>query len=217
MDVDDMDIVMAEADALPIALPKKAMTIKLPPTPSLNPFNFANHLEDTHTAGFCDRFQSDEDFEAQKAEYLARHNNRGKAEVNLAKYPNCLDDLPTTHEERTEWRRQLFGAIRDLTMVGNQGRRKAGADNSQIENTDVRRCRELDDFQVEMIGYEILKKAEKAHQGQVDIGAWTESQQWGFEQFPSFAARMHWLLRAVRVNKAVPMDYCEPDFLMRWA
>lgn len=84
----------------------------------------AKHLEYTHTAGFRDRFASDEDFEAQKAEYLARRNNSGKAEVDLLKYPNCLDDLPTTHEERVEWRRELFGAIRDFTMVANQNRRK---------------------------------------------------------------------------------------------
>lgn len=28
--------------------------------------------------------------------------------------------------------------------------------NAEIDNTDVRRCRELDDFEVEMIAYEIL-------------------------------------------------------------
>lgn len=98
--------------------------------PHFNPFEdtFAEHLEDTHFGGFRDCFESDEDFERQKAEYLAQNNNRGKAEVNLTEYPNALDDLPKTHGERVEWRRELYGAIRDFTMVENLGRkaRKGG-------------------------------------------------------------------------------------------
>lgn len=76
------------------------------PPESYNPFDIAFDLE----RGFQGRFQSKEDFEAKKREYLARRNGQGKAQVDLVKYPGCLDDLPITEADRNVWRKKLFGA-----------------------------------------------------------------------------------------------------------
>ncbi|CCC05511.1 hypothetical protein SMACR_09441 [Sordaria macrospora] len=184
-----------------------------------NPFDAAFDLE----RGFQGRFQSKEAFEEYQRECLAQRNGQDKAQVDLA--------------DRDVWRKKLFGAIRDFSEVENQARRKGQSTRVQgiaqasaspqstqpeaapvfIENTHVRRARALEDDEVEMISYELLDIVEKAHQGQVNIGNWAEGGQWTFQQYPSFASRVEALLHALKINKAVPVSFADPDYIMRWA
>ncbi|KAK3947900.1 hypothetical protein QBC32DRAFT_318366, partial [Pseudoneurospora amorphoporcata] len=90
--------------------------------------SFFSHLT-VYRAGL--RLESKEAFEEYKREYLARRNGEGKAQVDLANYPACLDDLPVTEADRNVWRKRIFGAIRDFSQIENQDRRKGQKANTQ--------------------------------------------------------------------------------------
>ncbi|KAK3338771.1 hypothetical protein B0H65DRAFT_445059 [Neurospora tetraspora] len=119
------------------------------PPESYNPFDIAFDLE----RGFQGRFQSKEDFEAKKREYLARRNGQGKAQVDLVKYPGCLDDLPITEADRNVWRKKLFGATTSgcwgeiqqlITMEGNSKSRGMRIDRPAIIRDDRDKwCKEI--------------------------------------------------------------------------
>ncbi|KAK3484822.1 uncharacterized protein B0T23DRAFT_400311 [Neurospora hispaniola] len=156
---------------------------------------------------------SHEQAERLEADYIQLASTQVAATIPAA----SLADLPGPDEER-QWRKAIFEAIRDFRNVVNKPRRKDTKDKNGniiktewIENTHVRRVREMKGAATELMGDKILTLAINAHKGISGIPPWVDKKAWKLESFPSFDERMKSVLEGLRTNKSIAHSFIQVD------
>ncbi|EAA33747.1 hypothetical protein NCU07603 [Neurospora crassa OR74A] len=156
---------------------------------------------------------SHEQAERLEADYIQLASTQVAATIPAA----SLADLPGPDEER-QWRKAIFEAIRDFRNVVNKPRRKDTKDKNSniiktewIENTHVRRVREMKGAATELMGDKILTLAINAHKGIGGIPPWVDKKAWKLESFPSFHERMISILEGLRTNKSIAHSFIQVD------
>ncbi|KAL0466227.1 hypothetical protein QR685DRAFT_600616 [Neurospora intermedia] len=148
---------------------------------------------------------SHEQAERLEAEHIQLASTQVAATISAA----SLADLPGPNEER-QWRKAIFQAIRDFRNAVNKPRRKDTKDKNGniiktewIENTHVRRVREMKGAATELMGDKIL--------GIGGIPPWVDKKAWKLESFPSFHERMVSILEGLRTNKSIAHSFIQVD------
>ncbi|KAK3389464.1 hypothetical protein B0H63DRAFT_537418 [Podospora didyma] len=141
---------------------------------------------------FRGAIRSIEECRAVKAEYVKLNNNSMQSRTFADKK---ADDFPTTEEGIEVLMKELFAAITDFSSVV-EGKKKRDSRGSKVEYSDsaqIKRVKELEDWEVEMLSWEVLLPIPVRDQGspgrECQHRPWCNRSSWKYDKYDSFMER----------------------------